>query len=186
MNESIITYETFRKFQRQEKDNDALQKLPDDFYSLCREWIQRKEAMYTNTKDPSILREIENVMLVMKDILERRERKLLTLALHNVRGNIIPQNLMPSERSTFDIIASQLEKSHKAVLDMIKGVSAASQEMQEARSQATYTKVSMLGPLEPFMGTDGKVYGPVNAGQTIELPADVAQLLVGKKVAALV
>lgn len=192
MADSVITYETFRKFQRLEKDNDAIQKLPDSFYEACREWIKRKEALYETTRDSSLLREIENMMSVVKDIMDRRERKLLTLALHHVRGGALPQNLLPSEKGLFDLTVAGLENARKANLEKIRGTQKAVQEQarpeerqQPAPSQQVpYLKVSVLQKLERFVGTDGKVYGPMNPGDTVELPSDVAKLLLEKNMAA--
>jgi len=119
--ENVITYETFRKFQRYERDNKQLQKLPEDFYQSCAEWMKRKEKIYEETKDPMIIKEIENVMTIIKDILDRRERKLLLLAMHSVRGNAVPQNLLPFEAKHFDIIVEHLREMREGILSQIKG-----------------------------------------------------------------
>lgn len=216
MTDGVITYETFRKFQRQEKENDALQRLPDNFYDLCKEWIRRKENLYEKGRDPSMLREIENVMLIIKDIMERRERKLLTLALHHSRGNAAPLNLLPSERNCFDVLVAELERMRRQNLEMIRDAvrtqegqagekpnavkkiietTAHSDDKQEVRDasvpgtlqkdlQKEYMKITMLGPLERFVGTDGNVYGPVNAGDVLVVPADLARFLLGRKLAS--
>ncbi len=119
--ENVITYETFRKFQRYERDNKQLQELPEDFYQSCAEWMKRKEKIYEETKDPMIIKEIENVMTIIKDILDRRERKLLLLAMHSVRGNAVPQNLLPFEAKHFDIIVEHLREMREGILSQIKG-----------------------------------------------------------------
>ncbi len=120
--ENVITYETFRKFQRQERDNENLQKLPDDFFQSCSEWIRRKDQAYQETKDSMVIKEIENVMSVIKDILDRRERKILLMTMHVVRSNAVPQNLHPAEEEYFDRVVENLKGMRAGMLDVIKGV----------------------------------------------------------------
>ncbi|UCG95693.1 MAG: hypothetical protein JSV92_01425 [archaeon] len=119
--ENVITYETFRKFQRLERDNDNLQKLPGDFFQSCAEWIDRKGRMYQENKDPMVLKEIENVMSIIRDILDRRERKLLLMAMHAVRSDAAPQNLHLHEEKHFDSIVDHLKDMRVKILNIIKG-----------------------------------------------------------------
>jgi len=84
--------------------------------------MKRKEKIYEETKDPMIIKEIENVMTIIKDILDRRERKLLLLAMHSVRGNAVPQNLLPFEAKHFDIIVEHLREMREGILSQIKGI----------------------------------------------------------------
>lgn len=118
--ENVITYETFRKFQRQERENENLQKLPEDFFQSCAEWINRKGKVYHETKDTMILKEIENVMSIIKDILDRRERKLLLMAMHAVRSNAVPQNIHSHEEKHFDGIVDHLKNMREKILGVIK------------------------------------------------------------------
>ena len=119
--ENVITYETFRKFQKQERDSENLQKLPDDFFQSCAEWIKRKGDTYQQNKDTMILKEIENVMSIIRDILDRRERKLLLMAMHAVRSNAAPQNLHKHEENHFDSIVNHLKDMREKILAAIKG-----------------------------------------------------------------
>ncbi|QQG39986.1 MAG: DNA replication complex GINS family protein [Candidatus Aenigmatarchaeota archaeon] len=213
MNENVITYETFRRFQRLEKENDALQKLPEDFYDLCRDWIKRKELLFEKTKEPSLVREIENVMQVIRDVMDRREHKLVKLAINYIRGGTAPQNLLPAEKTCFDVVVSELERVRKASLERIRGAhtqaappqsaapvqeppiektfsSTAAETKKEVRPEPPvqtanpYLRVRMLSELERFLGTDGKVYGPVAPGDVVDVPSEIANLLLEKKLAA--
>lgn len=119
--ENVITYETFRKFQKQERDSENLQKLPEDFFESCAEWINRKGKVYQESKDSMAQREIENVLGIIKDILDRRERKLLLMAMHAVRSDAVPQNLHPYEEKCFDSAVENLKNMRKMILAIIKG-----------------------------------------------------------------
>lgn len=117
--ENAITYETFRKFQRREKNNEKLQDLPDDFFKHCIEWLNRKQEKFDETNESTLLHEIENVKSIVKDIFNRRRRKILQLALHSVRSNKVSKNLLPEEKQFFDTIVDQLEELEEKLLKRI-------------------------------------------------------------------
>lgn len=155
--ENVITYETFRKFQRQERESENLQKLPEDFFESCAEWIKRKGAVYRETNDPMVLKEIENVMSVIKDVLERRERKLLLMAMHVVRSDAVPQNLHAHEEKHFDSIVDHLKEMRDRILAVIKSEKPGKEntgELEKAfrkeirKAEAGATKPLMKKPAE--------------------------------------
>lgn len=226
MAEGVISYETFRKYQKREREKDSLQELPEDFYESCRQWMERKEKLYQKERDPSQLREIENVMGMVKDIMDRRERKMVTLALHHVRGDAAPKNLLPRERDCFDTIVQEITGMREGVLSSLRQeTSAASREEEpeekleppeemeeepeesleeereneegaedgtdgedrgeetEEQEQKNYTQVRLSRSLDRFVGTDGEIYGPLEEGEEVEVPSDVADLLVKKDAA---
>ncbi|MCD6478084.1 MAG: DNA replication complex GINS family protein [Candidatus Aenigmarchaeota archaeon] len=133
---NVVTYETFRKFQRMERDSEQLQKLPENFYELCANWMRRKEKLYKETNDPLIVREIENLMTIIKDIIDRRERKLLLLAMYSVRGSAVPQNLLPFEEKHFDVIVEQLKEMRDEVFSIIKGKPQEQRPREEVEEKA--------------------------------------------------
>ncbi len=140
MEDNVITYETFRKFQRKERESENLQELPEDFFKSCAEWIKRKARAYEETKDLMIQREIENVLGIIKDILDRRERKLLLLAMHTVRSNVVPKNLHPYEEEYFDKIVESLKSMRERILKVIKGESEETEERDERQEVSPQEK----------------------------------------------
>ena len=119
--ENVISYETFRKFQRIEHENDSLQPIPEDFYRSCADWMKRKEKLYEETKELSIIREIDNVMQIMKDIMDRREKKILLLASHSTRSNLVPKNLLKDEVECFGSMSSTLKNFREKMLKSLSG-----------------------------------------------------------------
>lgn len=121
--ENVITYETFRKFHRKEKNNDELQDLPDEFYSSCRKWLKRKDREFDRSKgDTTPLYELENVKRIIRDIFDRRERKIMLMALQTVRSGISPKNLMSEEKDFYDEMVSNLKSYREEFLDDIINV----------------------------------------------------------------
>ncbi|MCK4635127.1 MAG: hypothetical protein KAT37_04600, partial [Candidatus Aenigmarchaeota archaeon] len=54
------------------------------------------------------------------DILDRRERKLLLMAMHAVRSNAVPQNIHSHEEKHFDGIVDHLKNMREKILGVIK------------------------------------------------------------------
>ncbi|MFP4116471.1 MAG: hypothetical protein ACLFQ8_01880 [Candidatus Aenigmatarchaeota archaeon] len=259
--DSAITFETFRKFQRKEKKNEKLQELPDDFFRTCVQWINRKEEKFEESRDSALMREIENVKSIVKDIFERRRKKILILALHSVRSKKVSKNLLPEEEEFFERTVKNLRQLEENLLErVLKGEepkeateeeeskeevnkderSEKSEEVEEERDaenkgseeveekegqserEEEVTEVEQKeGPGEPeeetaeegekvktrklgeeeqmevetsegqkllritdqverFVATDENEYGPLEEGDIVTLPEDVAKLLIEK------
>lgn len=203
---NIITYETFRKFQRMERENKELQELPGDFYESCNEWIKRKNKAYQKTKNKMILKEIENVMSIIRDILDRRERKLLMAAIKAVRSDAPPKNLLPYEEKHFDAIVEHLKKVREGILEIIKGGEGEKKPKEEKKDEKDekdkekymeeikediknksklkklegYRLVKILEDVPQFLGVKEKTYGPLKKDDLVTLEEKVADLLVSK------
>lgn len=117
--DSAITFETFRKFQRKEKKNEKLQELPGDFFKTCVEWINRKQKRFEEGNDTALLKEIENVKSIVSDIFERRRKKILLLALHSVRSKKVSKNLLPEEEEFFEITVKDLRELEENLLERV-------------------------------------------------------------------
>lgn len=215
--ENVVSYETFRKFHRKEKRNKRLQELPKEFYQACQDWLKRKRRTFEKSRgDTTSLYEIDNVKRIIKDIYDRREKKILLMALHTVRSGATPENLLPEERKFYDKAVSLLKDSRE---DLLKKVT--EEEREEAKSgeeveeeeiyneneekeegeeenekiekkaekekiksneteikvKDNFRLVKVLEETPKFMGTDLKPYGPLDQGDLVTLPKDVAELL---------
>lgn len=117
--ENAITYETFRKFQKKEKNNEKLQDLPGDFFRSCVRWLNRKEEEFEENRDSTLLHEIDNVKNIVKDIFNRRRKKVLLLALHSVRSKKVSENLLPEEEKFFENIVNELKELERDLLERV-------------------------------------------------------------------
>ncbi len=223
--DSAITFETFRKFQRKEKKNEKLQELPGDFFKTCVEWINRKQKKFEETSNSTLLREIENVKNIVSDIFERRRKKILLLALHSVRSKKISKNLLPEEKEFFEKIVSNLRDLEKNLLEkVLKGETPEDKEKEEATkkepcdddeeekgeekeqekkvveknvssspigkdsqnkklevsSPESQKLIEITNDVDKFVATDENEYGPLEEGDVVTLPKEVARLLVEK------
>ncbi|MFB6088648.1 MAG: hypothetical protein ABEK36_02600 [Candidatus Aenigmatarchaeota archaeon] len=138
--DNVITYETFRKFHRKEKNNDELQELPEEFYSSCKKWLKRKDKEFDRSRgDTTPLYELENVKRIVRDIFDRRERKIMLMALQTVRSNISPKNLMSEEKDFYDKMVSILRDYRENFLNSVLNLKRDedSEEHEEEREDNT-------------------------------------------------
>ena len=172
-----ITFQTFRRFQLEER-KEVLQKLPPNFWDACREWLERKQARYEASRDLTLLHEIESFKRVVEEIFDRRERKLLHLALHAVRGKVTPTNLLPEEKGLFDESVDLLRKLRQDLLGSLLAGKKKPKESRKAGEKLVLVKI--LEAIPRFVGTDLHTYGPLKPGDLVTLPPNVARFLIQK------
>ena len=88
-----ITYETIYEMLRNEKHKDDLQKLPKTFFSDAAEYLEEKnKILANNNKDLFTDSELEktrvqinNIRRMIKELLDRSEKKLIILAMNLAR-----------------------------------------------------------------------------------------------------
>ncbi|MCK5234823.1 MAG: DNA replication complex GINS family protein, partial [Candidatus Aenigmarchaeota archaeon] len=108
---NILTFKFLRELQKKERASRELEKLDNDFYSQVSGYMEKKMGLdLKNNKDFAERRDLEHTKIIIGDILNRRERKVINLAVLNVRGTIIPKNILPEEKELFDKIKSAVTK----------------------------------------------------------------------------
>lgn len=165
----MLTYEALRKTAKEEKESTKLVKLPEDFFAQAREYLEKKEEM---SRERENAWEVPNARRVLEDLLEARERKIVTLALYSVRSGMTPENLTPEEREFFETVKErikQFRKKRKNVLERGNG---------EGRKS-----VVIKEDLPEFLGLDMQTYGPYRKGDIVTLPGESVRILLEKKAA---
>jgi len=176
MNE-LISYETIRNVQRKEKEEKILQKLPENFFILVREWLRNKKD---SIKDNTDMIELENAKNLLEDIINRRETKIIMSALNTMRGNLPSDGLSEEEVKFFDNIISLLKKFKSEMQEEILGYDGVIEsKINSAREavSATLKKVKFVADVPKFVDENMKKYGPFTAGDETEVPASVAEML---------
>lgn len=211
----LITYDIIRKVHRIEKYEIALQKIPDNFFVLVRNWLDRKQTMQ---KGAAYLLEMENAKKLLEDLINRRQKKLVISALHTVRGDMPPKNMAPEEEKFFDnlvnimrrfrqdlqeqmfgydsIIEEKLESAkmliqeikmdkneNKSALEKKDEIAAKEPEDKEKEQNNGTIKLEITADMPSFVDSEMKSYGPFKAGAIVQVPKDIAQILLARKVA---
>jgi DNA replication factor GINS len=167
MPEETITYELIRKIQREEQASTKLTKLPENFFEAVAQYIEKK----LQTEKKSTL-EIKNIQMLVEDIFNRRERKILNLAIIGARTNIPPENLLEEEKIFYEQLVNTIKKRREEKLEKIlKG---------EKKEFATL--VVFKEDVPQFLGADEKMYGPFKKGDIARLPEENVKILLSKNV----
>ena len=202
-----ITYESLFEILRLEKNREELQKLSETFFQDVVDYLKEKQAMLENEKKNSVLsfddekkneRQIFNIKSFIKEIYEKRERKIISLALNKSRtsSSIIDSSaLLPEEKMLFDELVCLLNKARNDIVFNIlnaklpdfnildKAVSKEPAE-QEQKKEGTAIKTDMLirfiHPVPRFVGPELEIYGPFEAEDIAKLPAEIANVLINK------
>jgi len=103
----VVTYETLREIQRNEKKGEMLYELDDSFYSGVNSYVKSRGK----ADDEMSRTEVMNAQRILRDIMDRRERKILNQALRSVRAN---------EKADLDRMTGNEKKLFKSILDTLK------------------------------------------------------------------
>lgn len=104
-----ITYETLFDYLREERNNVQLQKLPDAFFEDVVDYLVAKESSLNALKDSGSLTydnsamQYRNAKRIIEDIYERREKKIISIALNKSRtkSQLIDTSALLSEEKIF-------------------------------------------------------------------------------------
>ncbi len=190
----VITYETLREIQRNERRSEKLSDLSDDFYESVNSYLNR------DAHDEVTQTELRNAREIIMDIKERRERKILNQALRAVRANEQADinEMTSAEKKLFDEIVNVLIKYKETIENNGKSgeTNGKSAESKSEESEDTsendntpinepenekgkdYIKVKILEDVPQIVGADLEDYGPFKAGDIVELPAENAKIFI--------
>ena len=189
MAEEIITYEILYDILRREKTRQELQKLDENLFKDINNYIKEKKSILDDLKTKSSIfaqkeinkteKELENIKRIVKEIYDKRESKILQLALSSSITSKIEYdtNLLPEEKLIFNDLSKFLKESRRELLNNLlddekpKGIKS---------EQESIKTVRILQAIPKFIGDDLNEYGPFNEEYIASLPIKVAELLIKK------
>lgn len=93
--EVVMSYETLYEFLRREKNREEIQKLPDNFLHEVNEYIEKlRQSIKSKKREVSAFEgdeikkeenRLNNLVGLLKDLYQKREKKLINLALTKSR-----------------------------------------------------------------------------------------------------
>lgn len=193
MADTPLTYEQLFDTLRREKSRDDLQKLEKDFYERVGNFLSSKQDAITAERSSQGIEslsaqraqiECHNVKKILKEIYERRERKIVTLAMHRTRteATIIDNDiLLPEEKLFFESLVHLIVQNREQILSSIEMrepiVVTPSRTVQSFAQPATYDQDAQRGSVEV---EEGDTYSSMPEGQlTVRFIAPVPKF-VGK------
>jgi len=194
-----ITYETLFEFLRLEKGKDELQTLEPEFFSHVQEYLAQKQKIIDDNSDKGLfgnderektILQMQQIRKILKDFYERREKKIVELALIKSRTGsdlISTSHLLAEEKEMLNHFQKILDAFRVSVLGNVlsgkipelPGLKTSEAE-QEPSAPIRKKAVKLKKAVPQFMGTELEVYGPFEAGDVANLPEKIANLLVQK------
>lgn len=193
MAQEIITYETLYEILRKERTRQELQELEPNFFEKIVKYLKEKEAILESQKQKSSLfqeetkkteKQIENIKKILKELYERREIKIINLALSSSRTNTNNKiNLLPEEQELYSSLKLILNLSRTNILEkIIKGELPKKEEPKPIKSNENELKlIRFIKHVPKFVGTDNNIYGPFEPEMMANLPSKIAELLITKE-----
>ena len=123
--EQGLTYEKLFDYLREERNNAQLQELPGTLFSDITEYLKMKEDSIESLQQSgsitseNALVQLRNAKKIIENLYERREKKLLNLALNKSRTKsqlIDTSALLPEEKIFFKQISIVLDHFRDEVL----------------------------------------------------------------------
>jgi DNA replication initiation complex subunit (GINS family) len=197
--EITISYETLFELLVRERSRAELQKLPKTFFGDIVNYINQKELILKQDQlDIKTKKEIENIKQIVKDLYNKREKKIVSLALDKSRtqSSIVNVNLLlKEEKELFDEMVAALNSKRVFLEKKLEGATSnleiqkkdVNEEICKQKTDVSEVKesttklVRFLHAVPKFVGLEGEEYGPFEEEDVASLPSEIAELLVKKE-----
>lgn len=195
--DSIITYEALYEILRLEKYKVELQKIDQDFLEKVVRYIREKnisidsqklkDSVFAPLSVKKTKKQVENAQRIMKELYEKRESKIIQLALlfSRTKNDLkFADCLLEPEKKFFEELVEIFDKYRENVLyKIIEGRNPnqnSEPKILKTFEEATVDNktVKITADLPEFMGDEMEIYGPFTEGQIVNLPRKIADLLI--------
>lgn len=191
---NIITYEGVYDLLRKEKIYAELQKIPDTFLTEVISYLSEKTAILDSQKQKDSIfaekevektaKQLENIKKMLKELYERRENKIVKLALiASKTGSLSDTDMLKEEQEMYNALVSNLTFYRENILTKVldKKQPSLSNKTEENKEGENLKTVRFTNPVPQFIGNDQKIYGPFEEEYVANLPSKVAELLIRNK-----
>ena len=220
----MFSYEDIYELLRAEKLSTDLQPLRTEDLKKISEYLKMKEnlllsqdesvSLLSTQKRVKIQLELDNTRRTLRDLYEKRERKVLTRSIVTVRSGVglkDTTNMLKHEQELYEHIITILSSSKDTFFEYIlslgregkdpmnelhklKEIAKTEVEQitkpEEAKIEVEIKKeklnIKFIDNIQEFYGEDLKNYGPYKEGDIDELPGRIANLLISQNKARLI
>jgi len=172
----MLSYSKLRNIEQNEKMASSLTDIGINFYQEAIGYIKKMEEKIENEriKNPSsrkitlVSDELRNTKRILKNIFERREKKIVLAALISARTEEKPpENLTKEEKDFYNELLKILKENRKKIFEVRK---------------KEFAVLRILKDVPQFVGSDMKKY-ILKKEDVLSLPIEVAKILVERKAA---
>jgi DNA replication initiation complex subunit (GINS family) len=181
-----ITYETLFDLMRRERNREELQELSETFYFDVSTYFESKRSAQLQLNSPDDRKrtemQTENARKLVRELFEKRERKILMMALTRSRTGtdiVDTSRLLPEEQDLYRQILSTLESHKQILMDRLDKQMPARQVELPAESPTRL--IRFLQPVPRFVGKELEPYGPFDKEEVASLPSAIAKVLIDKQ-----
>ena len=206
--EEMITYQELRKIQAKERENSELQELGEDFIEEIVAYVaakrnalkevKGKDSVFSKDSASEIEQELRNVLNIIRDIYDRRQRKILSQAMISLRTGSLEDTskmfkfenemydkiltILKSYRSNFFEDILKRKPKTKPTTETIKKP----QDTMVKKPQEEVVLLRITSDVPPFVWRDGETYGPFVGDDVVSMPKGVAEILLNTEKAKVV
>lgn len=173
----MITYNDIYEAARKERYTEQLQPLAKNFVREYSEYLkEKKQTIEKNSEDNSgddlkAKKQIENAQTLFNELIVRRRKKILNLVLIASETGISKQdfeNMLSIEKDLFEDLIGSMKKGETKLKEQLEGKS------QEVEKNEMIVFKESIGE---FMSPEGEKMGPYEKGQIVNIPKEVAKIL---------
>jgi DNA replication initiation complex subunit (GINS family) len=174
----MITYNDIYELSRKERYSEQLQPISKKFILDVSNYFQEKERITQKAESMPLdaliktKKQLENARTLFRESMLRRRRKILNLVLIASETGISKQdfeNMLGFEKELFEKIMDSIKVSEKKLSEGLKG-----NGEKENKNQLVNFKENV----KEFMGFNGEKMGPFENGQVVNIPKEVAKILI--------
>ena len=195
-----FTYEDIYELLRGEKYSTDLQQITPEllkkiclYFELKQELMQKQKesALFEKSSRDQLKPEIENATRALRDLYERREKKIINRAIFTARSDFKIKdttNFLPAEEKMYLCMIDILREANDSFFNAIKNANTAKTAEEPAietsmpilvasEPSIAFKEVKILQSVPQLVGTDLKSYGPYRETEVVKIPEEIANLL---------
>jgi len=175
----MITYNDIYEAEKKERYSDQLQQLPKNFVKEVSDYLKEKKEIASKENDifsdviVKTKKQLENAALLFRQLILRRKKKILNLVLIASETGISKQdfdNMLQFEKTLFEELMKSIDLSDKKLAELVNGNDNEPQQKNEL--------IVFREHVEEFMGMDGEKMGAYEKGDIVNIPKEIAKILI--------
>ncbi len=186
-----LTYETLFEILRREKNRGELQQLDQTFFKDFSDYLLEKSKIMKKDNEQSklfgeqeklkTLNELANIKKIIKELYEKRERKIIELVLNKSRTNsslITNTNLLPEEVPFYESLLETLNQNRSTILHSVLDTDKTKILKAKAKTKKNTKLIKFKQKVDKFVGKELESYGPFETEDVANIPVEIAQILI--------
>lgn len=174
----MIIYNDIYEAARKERYSEQLQPIAKNFVEEIASYLKEKKEIASKKDDDfsdvimKTKKQLENAVTLFKELMLRRKKKILNLVLIAAETGISKQdfeNMLAFEKNLFEDLMKSIDASDKQLNEILNG-----EKKKEQKNEMVVFKTD----IEEFVGLDGEKMGGFEKGQIVNIPREIAKILI--------